>query len=139
MHGAFSVFVVILGILWYLFQELLYNIILFLKSFNFAFNDVVLFIRRRKCIYRTIGTLMTLCVLFLCAWFISGSVWVYSIANTYQSKDSFHEETYCNGTLYLFAFWTLTCSFILLGIGFLLSFIFGLAIFFSRNQTENEK
>jgi hypothetical protein len=77
---------------------------------------------------------MVLCMLFLLAWFISGSVWIYSIANTYQSNDSFHEKSYCNGTLYLFAFWTLTVIYILLGIGFVLSFIFAMTIFFSKSE-----
>ncbi|XP_048063395.1 transmembrane protein 272-like [Megalobrama amblycephala] len=49
--------------------------------------------------------------LFLFCWFIAGNVWIYSIhLPNYSGTD------YCNKTLYLFAFWTTTVIYILLGI-----------------------
>uniref|UniRef100_A0A8C1FRF1 Uncharacterized protein n=2 Tax=Cyprinus carpio TaxID=7962 RepID=A0A8C1FRF1_CYPCA len=53
--------------------------------------------------------------LFLFCWFIAGNVWIYSI---YQ-PDYNTGTDYCNKTLYLFAFWTTTLVYILLGITFL--------------------
>ncbi|XP_072542911.1 transmembrane protein 272-like [Salminus brasiliensis] len=44
---------------------------------------------------------------FIICWFISGSVWIYSIyPPNYNS--TVHGELYCNETVYLFAFWTTT-------------------------------
>lgn len=55
--------------------------------------------------------------LFLFCWFIAGNVWIYSI---YQPNyDSSSGTDFCNKTLYLFAFWTTTLVYILLGIVFL--------------------
>lgn len=53
--------------------------------------------------------------LFLFAWFIAGSVWVY---RTY-SDVSYHKEDgkdYCDKLLYLFSFWSLTSSYILMAL-----------------------
>ncbi|XP_072544681.1 transmembrane protein 272-like [Salminus brasiliensis] len=50
---------------------------------------------------------------FMFCWFISGSVWIYSIyPPNYNS--TMPGEPYCNETLYLFAFWTTTLTYILL-------------------------
>ncbi|KAG1957270.1 transmembrane protein 272-like [Pimephales promelas] len=49
--------------------------------------------------------------LFLFCWFIAGNVWIYSIYDISAGD--------CNKTLYLFAFWTTTLVYILLGIVFL--------------------
>uniref|UniRef100_A0A8B9HK21 Si:dkey-19b23.12 n=1 Tax=Astyanax mexicanus TaxID=7994 RepID=A0A8B9HK21_ASTMX len=52
---------------------------------------------------------------FMFCWFICGSVWIYSIyPPNYNS--TFIAEPYCNKTLYLFAFWTTTVTYILLGL-----------------------
>ncbi|KAG9351686.1 hypothetical protein JZ751_022937 [Albula glossodonta] len=51
--------------------------------------------------------------LFLFCWFIAGNVWIYSIyAPSYDQTDPKH----CNKTLYLFAFWTTTLVYIMLGV-----------------------
>lgn len=59
---------------------------------------------------------------FLCAWFITGCVWVYRI---YQpifteseklNKDGTPNEEYCNKTVYTFAFWLITAAYIFLGL-----------------------
>ncbi|XP_072544680.1 transmembrane protein 272-like [Salminus brasiliensis] len=50
---------------------------------------------------------------FMFCWFISGSVWIYSIyPPNYNS--TMPGEPYCNKTLYLFAFWTTTVTYIIL-------------------------
>ncbi|XP_036452568.1 transmembrane protein 272-like [Colossoma macropomum] len=50
---------------------------------------------------------------FMFCWFISGSVWIYSIyPPNYNS--TVVGEPYCNKSLYLFAFWTTTLTYILL-------------------------
>ncbi|XP_067828281.1 transmembrane protein 272-like [Heptranchias perlo] len=52
--------------------------------------------------------------LFSLVWFITGNVWIYCIYEPdYIDKAS---PNYCDKTLYLFAFWTTTVSYILLGI-----------------------
>jgi len=53
---------------------------------------------------------------FLFAWFIAGSVWVYRVHNDYQSDDPTQED-YCDKTLYLYAFWTLTVGYIFMALG----------------------
>merc|ERR1719270_346442 len=59
---------------------------------------------------------------FLCAWFITGCVWVYRI---YQpifdplkktNEDGSLNEQYCNKTVYTFAFWLITAAYIFLGL-----------------------
>ncbi|XP_074518150.1 transmembrane protein 272 [Halichoeres trimaculatus] len=52
---------------------------------------------------------------FLFCWFIAGNVWIYSIYQPSYTKNSTNIESYCNKTLYLFAFWTTTLVYILLG------------------------
>ncbi|XP_066538082.1 transmembrane protein 272-like [Hoplias malabaricus] len=48
---------------------------------------------------------------FMFGWFISGSVWIYSIyPPNYNS--TVVGEPYCNQTLYLFAFWSTTVTYI---------------------------
>ncbi|MFT7796373.1 hypothetical protein Z043-123345 [Arapaima gigas] len=67
------------------------------------------------------GPLTSLCTawnslvsLFLFCWFIAGNVWIYSIyPPNYNSTSS---ALYCDKTLYLFAFWTTTLVYILLGV-----------------------
>ncbi|KAL4230548.1 hypothetical protein ACF0H5_010929 [Mactra antiquata] len=49
---------------------------------------------------------------FLFAWFIAGNVWVYR--TTDRSLDP-TASNYCDETLYLFAFWLITASYIMLG------------------------
>ena len=52
---------------------------------------------------------------FLFAWFICGNVWIYS-----HYKDVDHNvmssSNYCDETLYLFAFWITTATYILIGV-----------------------
>uniref|UniRef100_A0AAY4EFX2 Uncharacterized protein n=1 Tax=Denticeps clupeoides TaxID=299321 RepID=A0AAY4EFX2_9TELE len=55
--------------------------------------------------------------LFLFCWFIAGNIWIYSI---YQPSYIPGAENYCSKTLYLFAFWTTTLVYILLGMLFVL-------------------
>ncbi|XP_041740951.1 transmembrane protein 272-like [Coregonus clupeaformis] len=60
-------------------------------------------------------TWSTLASFFLFCWFISGNVWIYSI---YQPNfnQTLTEDPYCNKTLYLFAFWTTTLAYVVLGL-----------------------
>ncbi|KAK2816045.1 hypothetical protein Q7C36_022316 [Tachysurus vachellii] len=66
------------------------------------------------------GAISTLCTtwnslitLFLFCWFIAGNVWVYSI---YEPSYDHHMLAYCDKTLYLFAFWTITLVYIIIGL-----------------------
>ncbi|KAK5848332.1 hypothetical protein PBY51_005957 [Eleginops maclovinus] len=54
--------------------------------------------------------------LFLFCWFIAGNVWIYSIYQPNYNKNSTSVDPYCDRTLYLFAFWTTTIVYILLGL-----------------------
>ncbi|XP_067308108.1 transmembrane protein 272-like isoform X2 [Pseudorasbora parva] len=56
---------------------------------------------------------------FLFCWLISGSVWIYSIYPPNYNQ-TLAGDPYCNKTLYLFAFWTTTLGYIVLGLGLLL-------------------
>ncbi|XP_077083778.1 transmembrane protein 272-like isoform X2 [Siphateles boraxobius] len=60
---------------------------------------------------------------FLFCWLISGSVWIYSIYPPNYNQ-TVAGDPYCNKTLYLFAFWTTTLGYILLGVGLLLGCCF---------------
>ena len=52
--------------------------------------------------------------LFTSAWFICGSVWIYTnYQPNYADPDS---SDYCNKTLYLFAFWVITSYYIVSGL-----------------------
>ncbi|XP_070849732.1 transmembrane protein 272-like [Chaetodon trifascialis] len=52
--------------------------------------------------------------LFLFCWFIAGNVWIYSIYQPNYNKNTTSMEPYCDKTLYLFAFWTTTLTYIFL-------------------------
>lgn len=61
--------------------------------------------------------LSSLVELFLFIWFILGNVWVYSIQKSVQYNPEI-TQTYCHETLYLFAFWVITISWIFTGLFF---------------------
>lgn len=52
---------------------------------------------------------------FLFAWFIAGNVWIYRTYNDF-SEDPASGAYYCHPTLYYFAFWVTTATYILLGL-----------------------
>ncbi|XP_077445916.1 transmembrane protein 272-like [Stigmatopora argus] len=60
--------------------------------------------------------------LLLC-WFVAGNVWIYSIYKPNYSKNASDVGSYCNKELYLFAFWTTTMVYILIGLSVGLSFL----------------
>ncbi|XP_044040777.1 transmembrane protein 272-like [Siniperca chuatsi] len=53
--------------------------------------------------------------LFFFCWF-AGNVWIYSIYEPNYNKTTTSMDTYCNKTLYPFAFWTTNLNYILLGL-----------------------
>ncbi|XP_043278538.1 transmembrane protein 272-like [Venturia canescens] len=55
----------------------------------------------------------TLINCFMLGWFIIGSMWVYK---EYEPNYDPSRGKYCNKTLYLFAFWLITCVYIVLGL-----------------------
>uniref|UniRef100_A0A3Q4HZG5 Si:dkey-19b23.12 n=1 Tax=Neolamprologus brichardi TaxID=32507 RepID=A0A3Q4HZG5_NEOBR len=61
--------------------------------------------------------------IFLFCWFIAGNVWIYSIYQPNYTKNATDVGTYCNKTLYLFAFWTTTLVYILIGLFFVCGFL----------------
>ncbi|XP_019639229.1 PREDICTED: uncharacterized protein LOC109481167 [Branchiostoma belcheri] len=52
---------------------------------------------------------------FILAWFIAGNVWIYSVYTTVNMADP-ADANYCQPTLYLFAFWATTATYICLGL-----------------------
>ncbi|CAF0966019.1 unnamed protein product [Didymodactylos carnosus] len=57
----------------------------------------------------------TVLSIFIFIWFIIGCVWIFSV----RSKVDFYDKNskyYCQRTLYLFAFWLLIATFIMMGI-----------------------
>ncbi|RNA29176.1 hypothetical protein BpHYR1_037518 [Brachionus plicatilis] len=59
--------------------------------------------------------------LFLFIWFILGNYWVYSIYDKVQYDSLVDPETYCDKLCYLFSFWSITTTWILLGLSCLCS------------------
>lgn len=53
--------------------------------------------------------------LFLFTWFIAGNIWVYSKYKPNPIPLPSDPLNYCNPTLYMFAFWVITASYILMG------------------------
>lgn len=51
---------------------------------------------------------------FLFVWFICGNVWIYKIYK--PDLDDVDSSDYCHKTLYLFAFWITTSTYILVGV-----------------------
>ncbi|XP_041635830.1 transmembrane protein 272-like [Cheilinus undulatus] len=72
---------------------------------------------------------------FLFCWFIAGNVWIYSIYQPNYKKNTTDISSYCNKTLYLFAFWTTTLVYILLG-GFLIGGCFVLVCFYLCGRAD---
>lgn len=52
----------------------------------------------------------------LCCVFSSGNVWIYSIYEPDYNKNTNSTDLYCDKTLYLFAFWTTTLVYIMVGV-----------------------
>lgn len=50
---------------------------------------------------------------FLFAWFIAGNVWIYRTAGDWSPNPA--HANYCDQTLYLFAFWLTTATYIMIG------------------------
>ncbi|KAK1142611.1 transmembrane protein 272-like [Acipenser oxyrinchus oxyrinchus] len=65
--------------------------------------------------HNLIKTLNSLASLFLFIWFITGNVWIYSIYEPSYDAGSLVTK-YCNKTLYLFAFWSTTVVYIIVGV-----------------------
>ncbi|ESP00045.1 hypothetical protein LOTGIDRAFT_230986 [Lottia gigantea] len=51
---------------------------------------------------------------FLFGWFIAGNVWIYRVYNDFNATDP-TSSYYCEPTLYYFAFWLTTATYILIG------------------------
>uniref|UniRef100_A0A3B5AEM5 Si:dkey-19b23.12 n=1 Tax=Stegastes partitus TaxID=144197 RepID=A0A3B5AEM5_9TELE len=66
--------------------------------------------------------------MFLFGWFIAGNVWIYSIYEPNYNKTITDVVPYCDKTLYLFAFWTTTASYILIGFALFLGCCFALCV-----------
>ncbi|XP_068444143.1 transmembrane protein 272 [Clinocottus analis] len=69
---------------------------------------------------RVCATWNSLTSCFLFCWFIAGNVWIYSIYKPNYIKNATSLDPYCDRSLYLFAFWTTTLIYIILGL-----FLFG--------------
>lgn len=54
--------------------------------------------------------------MFLFVWFIIGNVWVYGIGDQVQYNQLTDPATYCDKLVYLFAFWSITATWILIGL-----------------------
>ena len=52
---------------------------------------------------------------FMFVWFIVGNVWIYH--NYPPNFDDSSSPDYCNHTLYMFAFWITTATYIIMGVG----------------------
>lgn len=69
---------------------------------------------------------------FLLAWFIAGNVWVYKVAGDWSSDPA--QSNYCHPTVFYFAFWVITSTYIIVGVVCLLVCLIGcFAAFVSDN------
>ncbi|XP_051284817.1 transmembrane protein 272-like [Dicentrarchus labrax] len=73
---------------------------------------------------RVCATWNSLMSLFLFCWFIAGNVWIYSIYEPNYNKNTTDVDPYCDKTLYLFAFWTTSLTYIFLGLALVCSCCF---------------
>ncbi|GIX74157.1 uncharacterized protein CEXT_560701, partial [Caerostris extrusa] len=71
--------------------------------------------------------------LFLTIWFVLGCIWVYGVYGEVEYKETFKNE-YCNKTLYLFAFWILNFSFMILALLAIITFTCILCIMLSSKD-----
>ncbi|GFS47645.1 uncharacterized protein NPIL_495251 [Nephila pilipes] len=74
--------------------------------------------------------------LFLAIWFVLGCIWVYGVYNDVEYRDKTRNE-YCNKTLYLFAFWILNFSFMIMA--FLCAITLGLIVCIVASPKDKEK
>nr|XP_034992542.1 transmembrane protein 272-like [Zootoca vivipara]XP_034992543.1 transmembrane protein 272-like [Zootoca vivipara] len=72
------------------------------------------------------------CCLFLCIWFLAGNVWVYTIYP--PNYDPAGHPTFCQRTIFLFAFAVTTGVYVVLAVALLvaLSVLLGLFLFMPR-------
>uniref|UniRef100_A0A8C4GWA0 Si:dkey-19b23.12 n=1 Tax=Dicentrarchus labrax TaxID=13489 RepID=A0A8C4GWA0_DICLA len=73
---------------------------------------------------RVCATWNSLTSCFLFCWFIAGNVWIYSIYEPNYNKNTTDVDPYCDKTLYLFAFWTTSLTYIFLGLALVCSCCF---------------
>lgn len=53
--------------------------------------------------------------IFMFAWFIAGNIWVYAHYKPNEKPPLHDPLDYCNPTLYWFAFWVVTVSYVIMG------------------------
>lgn len=80
--------------------------------------------------------------LFLFTWFVAGNVWVYSHYKPHFSPPLHQPYNYCDQTLYMFAFWVITLSYMIVGLLCLCTCCLGLcasctAYFVTSNNNGN--
>ncbi|XP_070849897.1 transmembrane protein 272-like [Chaetodon trifascialis] len=73
---------------------------------------------------------------FLFCWFIVGNVWTYSSYQPNYNKTTTDVHPYCNRTLYLFSFWTMTMVYIV-AISLVCSIIYSI-YFCATGQTNGD-
>jgi hypothetical protein len=77
--------------------------------------------------YPLLVWLASLFGLFTFGWFIAGNIWVYGNAWPHTDTDV-TDPMYCHRTLYMFAFWLLTATYIMLGVGIFLACCVGICV-----------
>lgn len=101
---------------------------------NFQVNNIILNTIKSKlflsiiiCIFRSrkgkqsteptlLACFINLLSIFLFVWFIIGNVWVYSIVQTVQYDEIYYPKQYCDKLCYMFSFWYITATWILIGL-----------------------
>ena len=63
-----------------------------------------------------LGCINMLLGIFTLVWFILGNYWVYSVDSEVQYNEMVNPGTYCDKLVYLFAFWSITVSWIMIGL-----------------------
>ena len=78
--------------------------------------------------------------LFLFTWFVAGNIWVYSKFKPPFAPPPHEPMNYCNKTLYMFSFWIITLSYMIMGLICLCTCCLGLCAsctaYFVTNSSE---
>ncbi|CAF0897145.1 unnamed protein product [Brachionus calyciflorus] len=89
-------------------------------AFLMAISLISQAVLKRAAIVGIFSCITCVVSLFQLAWFITGNVWVYS-KNGSVIYDIETSPNYCDKTLYLFSFWTITVAYIMMGLSIIIS------------------
>lgn len=91
-------------------------------TFIKTLTSIVDFVKKRKDPTKInksgalLGCIGSLLGFFIFVWFILGNYWVYSVDSSVQYDTLVDPANYCDKLVYLFAFWSITATWIMMGL-----------------------